>query len=36
MILATHAANRSEYCAVMGHGPLPTESQVTAAMLACR
>lgn len=35
-ILATHASNRAEYRAVMGHGPLPTEAQITAAMLACR
>lgn len=31
-----HAANRAEYRAVMGHAPLPSEEQVTAAMLACR
>jgi hypothetical protein len=31
-----HAANRAEYREVMGHAPLPTEAQVTAAMLACR
>lgn len=36
MILATHAANRAEYREVMGHAPLPTEAQITAAMLACR
>jgi len=36
MILATHAANVAEYRAVMGHAPLPTEAQITAAMLACR
>jgi hypothetical protein len=36
MILATHSANRDEYRAVMGHAPLPTEAQITAAMLACR
>ena len=31
-----HAANVAEYRAVMGHAPLPTEEQITAAMLACR
>jgi hypothetical protein len=36
MILATHAANLAEYRAVMGHSPLPTEAQITAAMLSCR
>lgn len=35
-ILATIAANRAEYQRVMGHAPVPTEAQVTAAMLACR
>ena len=35
-ILACRAANVAEYRAVMGHAPLPTEAQITAAMLACR
>ena len=35
-ILAARAANLAEYRAVMGHSPLPTEEQITAAMLACR
>lgn len=36
LILSCRAANLAEYRAVMGHAPLPTEAQITAAMLACR
>jgi hypothetical protein len=35
-ILAARAANVAEHRAVMGHAPLPTEAQITAAMLAVR